>query len=851
LTALCDETLEVNRAVTDPRSALFKTVLVATIVLSGFVAAGAVVASSPKSRLERLDVDRMTSLGELAAALEVLQAKLSEAIDEGAPSHALQQLVLTKAGDLLSRSVSLYEGPTGARRWGDAEARALLLANRALIKEILSRNEAIIRDYQENRLDDLPDPGAFFASPAWQEPQQLISLASYWLGWNGYYTSRLLSREDPLRKEVLEESIGAFSRALIDFGEDSITSKAQFGRGLAYRQLEEYGRAAHDFRAIKEQLPRSDPLHVRCLYEEAALSFDTGNLSLASRQLERIQEEIPEAQGPADVLLQLNRLEARILIAKSHAREAEMGADPNARGELYRKTFGELKQLAARRKGLEPQLYHYVQAHSSAFEKLSYAELGAVGALAMGDAFFERKEYDDATLHYAKLNGEPPSVLPDRMDRVWFRLAYLASKNEQWDRATTLLEPFPERFPTSLLAGEAASLFHVAAHARYRSNPTPQTRRQYVASLQRYLRDCTGCRDRSEVHYQLGDHYRNAGMAQRAIDEFLKVGTDSPNFATAALHVLQFQIDQLESFETAGGARDERWAQLYQEANALLSRVQAFTRAHPKASAVRATAPYRVLLRARLRFLAPQGTCADVLTQLSGFEKRFPQKTDLHQEAMGLRILCSYRLGRFDEGKAQLQRLIRDEPIDPRRYALLQELADRFYRESQVTEGLEEGRVTSESADAALALYRRLDVISRADPDYAGFTDSIELRIAGIHAERNQFPEAIGVYEEILQRNPRSADAMLALGSLYGETGQWERALETWRRFSDGVEIGTHHWFVSRYETANALEQLGMLDRACAVAQMTLVLHPDLGDDELANEFLEIRSRTCTEETSP
>jgi tetratricopeptide (TPR) repeat protein len=243
--------------------------------------------------------------------------------------------------------------------------------------------------------------------------------------------------------------------------------------------------------------------------------------------------------------------------------------------------------------------------------------------------------------------------------------------------------------------------------------------------------------------------------------------------------------------------------------------------------------------------------CSDLLAELNGFEKRFPQKTDLHQEAMGLRIFCSYRLGRFDEGKAQLQRLIRDEPIDPRRYALLQELADRFYRESQVTEGLEEGRVTSESADAALALYRRLDVISRADPDYAGFTDSIELRIAGIHAERNQFPEAIGVYEEILQRNPRSADAMLALGSLYGETGQWERALETWRRFSDGVELGTHHWFVSRYQTANALEQLGMLDRACAVAQMTLVLHPDLGDDELANEFLEIRSRTCTEETSP
>ena len=50
---------------------------------------------------------------------------------------------------------------------------------------------------------------------------------------------------------------------------------------------------------------------------------------------------------------------------------------------------------------------------------------------------------------------------------------------------------------------------------------------------------------------------------------------------------------------------------------------------------------------------------------------------------------------------------------------------------------------------------------------------------------------------------------------------------------------------------ATRLEQLGLRDRACAVAKMTLVLHPDLGDDRLANDFARIRSRTCTEETSP
>jgi tetratricopeptide (TPR) repeat protein len=843
--------LRISNAAIGPRSARFTTVLIVMTVLCFLPPAASLVASPLPSALEHLEVDDMASLGELTTALDLLQTNLMQAINEGAPSYALQQLILTKSGDVLSKTFSLYASPTTPKRTRSAEAKALLLKNRALIKHILSLNEAIIRDYQENRLDQLPDPAAFFASPAWQHPQQLISFASYWLGWNGYYTSLLLAGDDPLRKEVLEEAIDGFSRAFIDFSEDSITTKSLFGRGSAYRQLELYARAAYDFKSVKQKLPKSDPLHVRCLYEEAALSFDTGNLKLASSQLRQIREDIPKAQIPEDVLIRLNRLEVSIFVAASNTEEAELGAGPSARDELYRKTFGALKQLASHKQGLTPQLYQYLQAHSSAFETVSYAELGATGALAMGDAFFDRKEYDKAAPYYTKLYAEPPSILPGRMDRVGFRLAYLSSKKEQWDRTITLLEPFPERFPNSPLAKQASSLFHVAADAHYRRNPTAEAHAQYVASLHRYLRQCTGCPDRSEVQYQLGNHYRQEGMAQEAIEEFLKVGTDSPSFAMAALQALEFYIEQLESLQSAGHAQDERSAQLYRDADTLQSRLQAFASAQAKVSTTRTTAPYRVLLQAKLRVFAPQDACKNILTELGGFEERFPRNTDLHQEVMGLRIHCFYRLQLFDEGEAEIRRLTRDHPIDATRYAFLQKLADRFYRQSRAAQGAEQRAADGASTDAALALYRRLDAISRESPDYATFIDSIQLRIAEIYADKHQLAQAIGMYEQILQRNPRSADAMHALGLLYAKTGQWQLALETWRRFSDGVQLGTHHWFVSRYETARALEQLGMLDRACAVAKMTLVLHPDLGDDELANDFVQIRSQTCTEETSP
>ena len=77
--------------------------------------------------------------------------------------------------------------------------------------------------------------------------------------------------------------------------------------------------------------------------------------------------------------------------------------------------------------------------------------------------------------------------------------------------------------------------------------------------------------------------------------------------------------------------------------------------------------------------------------------------------------------------------------------------------------------------------------------------------------------------------------------------GQWQDALTTWRKFSDGTKAGTHHWFESRYKTARALFELGKKDRACDVLTMTLVLHPDLADRELKKRFLDLKSKSCEE----
>jgi len=76
--------------------------------------------------------------------------------------------------------------------------------------------------------------------------------------------------------------------------------------------------------------------------------------------------------------------------------------------------------------------------------------------------------------------------------------------------------------------------------------------------------------------------------------------------------------------------------------------------------------------------------------------------------------------------------------------------------------------------------------------------------------------------------------------------GQWEQAHLTWRRFSTGIKEGSYHWFDSRYRTAWALIQLDKPGEACDVLTMTLVLHPDFGDDELKNKFVDLRAQYCS-----
>ncbi len=249
-----------------------------------------VEASSLSGDVSKLKVDQISSFKKMKAALDLLKSSSLEAKKGNQFTFNLQKLILLKSGECISKIVEIEQ--QAAHQKKREKDRDLFLTNRGIIKGILTWNQKKIEDLQENKLDQMEDTTDFFNSPEWQQPQYLISLASYWHSWNGYYSSLFYSANDVYRKDLLDEAVDGFSRSLIDFKEESIMARSLFGRALCYKELQKYDKAIYDINSVIGRIKRDNPLYVRSRYEKVMISYLTGNYESASSQLKNFREEV-------------------------------------------------------------------------------------------------------------------------------------------------------------------------------------------------------------------------------------------------------------------------------------------------------------------------------------------------------------------------------------------------------------------------------------------------------------------------------------------------------------------------------------------------------------------------------
>lgn len=799
-------------------------------------------ASSLPETVKLLNVETIGSVDEMKAAMELLNTCSVQAIKEDKFTLSLQELILAKLAQFIDKLVSFHGKAAWETDAAREEEKRLFLAGREIIKKIVAVNKKTLSDMQE-KLDDMEDPLAFFKTPEWQRPQNLAATSSYWLGWNGYYSSLLLREDDPTRKMFLEEALEGFSRAFVDSGKDTLIVASLFGRGLCYKEMKVYQKALKDFQSVREAVKKDDLLYARCRYQEALINNQMGDQESAPRHLDEIDKESTGKRIPDEMRLDLKKLRAAVSVAVLEKRVGEETKEINPEKRDQR-TFAKLKELAANDPTLNAGLYEFTQKHAPMLERLPKTELGPPATLAMADWYLYRNEYDKALDYYLGLMAESPSILRDQMDALYFHIAYAYCKKEAWNNAIPFLETFHTRFPGSSFTRQAVSLYFAATAADYRKDSSEKRYKKFIDSAQVYLKQCTDCPDRSEAHFQVGDYYQQTGSYKEALSHFRQVEKDSPNYGLARYRVLQSRIEDLELLDKKAGSTPGADAEDLRDLTRL---TEEFGKTNPRQDGgedQRVMEPYTIILQARLNFFNPHDGYRESLKTLEEFEVRFPGQKTLFPEVMSIRTKCYARLAMLKEVEVEIDRFINGGSLDSERYEALHNLAEGLYDEVRAFQRKGEKVFARRYTAVALTIYGKLCLIPDKHPSNK-HRASIQLQMARIYTDEGQPRQALAMYKEILKDNPFSSDVLYEVGLLYEKSGQWEDAMTVWKGFTDQVKAGSPIWIESRYRTAYAFKMLGKKDAACTIVTATLTVHPDGGNEQMKKKYLELQPEVC------
>ena len=793
--------------------------------------------------IEGLNIEKLSSVEEMATAVEKLKIETATAIKQAQFTISFQELLLSKSGACVNRLVTLTAGEQADSV--KIKAGALLGDIRLLLVDIQSINKKAISKLGESHLESIKEPAVFFKSDAWQKPHALVSLSSYWLGWNDYYTGLPLADDDPRKKKLMEEAISSFSLAFPDLNEDTMIAETLLGRALCYKELKEYEKATDDLISAKSMLTKENELFFKILFEEAGIRFQTGELDQALGLLDDFFESFPDAMIPERVSIEGNRLRAKILLALLEKDELNPAKEANTANKA--KAFDRFKKLADGSKQLGVEFYRYVKAHATELENLSYEALGIWGTAAVGDYLFDRNNYTDAIGYYLHLNITPEALPDELLSDIWFRLADIYHKQEEWQKAIGFLDMLVKKFPGGPHTSEASGLFYAAALKLYMAEANEQTYSQYIEAAKTYTTHCQGCPELSEAHFQLGKYYQKKGQAEKANLEYSLVGTDSPNFGIAQYPLLQDITEQLKHLERQEQGKSEKAAKLYAEGIKRITDLQNQQPGKEGEGLSKTQAAHMVILKAALYGYGPQTAAKETLKCLDEFEQHYPAEKKLILSAKMLRIDAYYALGMLTEVQTEITGVFPSGQIDPDHFAFLQELGNRLHRESAMPREPKDKNISDHQRAAAHMIYEKLYQISVDNSAYRAEKDAIQNRMAEMYMNEDNRVKAIELYEEILQKNPQSASAAYNLGAIYEKNGQWAEALENWQRFSEQSEVGSYHWYESRYRTARAFVELGKRDMACNIIKTTFSLHPEKGDDNLVKKLQVMQLELCAE----
>ncbi|HEV7732364.1 MAG TPA: tetratricopeptide repeat protein [Candidatus Binatia bacterium] len=654
----------------------------------------------------------------------------------------------------------------------------------------LERDLAAAATEIENTQDKLRDQDVesdgnletLFESERWQQLEVQGLVVAYHLAWVRYQGAQLVG-DGPKKKALLQKAVDGFSQFTDVAGVPEISSESLYGRGLAYMDMGDWGKATADLEQASSEAKTASRA-------KAALA------EVARRKAGGKAPEAPPQPAPDDPEVLATGLAERLPKVPGDA-AAEKDAATLARGLAARGGAwqGRIATMVADKLGDRSSYGLWLQAQL-AVDRGRCADVAPLAAASNNVNDGGRARYRPEILFMeagCRLNGGKPQEAAD------------------------LFAEFLKEFPNSDRAREAA-YYRIRALDMVRAN-NPAATPAFEEALASYLQRFGKTDGAAEAHWLLGDLYRTKGDCVKAATELVQVPA-GPFAARAKMASLECRVNALGP-KTPPAERAQ-----------LVADLDAFVKATPAKGGDEALVARAALMGA----LAAAGTTPPAhdttLALLADFEKNYPSQKELLPKAVEARLAAKVALGQLADATADLDAYLAAGGSTERSKTLARlgrDLAARTER--------------GEPADRQQALVLARKVYAALLQSGGGTADKVTL--ADLELKSGDGAAARKLYEEVLQTEPTSAEALRGAAKAAAAAGDVDAALAYWRRVLDASPTGATSWYEARVAQVTLLKDSNRKPEACQILKSSRGRATSTGGDQLAKRLQTMEAEVC------
>jgi tetratricopeptide (TPR) repeat protein len=389
---------------------------------------------------------------------------------------------------------------------------------------------------------------------------------------------------------------------------------------------------------------------------------------------------------------------------------------------------------------------------------------------------------------------------------------------------------------------DASYMRFKAVEAVVAKNPNADLGAQYEGAVRAYLSRYPTHKFAYEAQFRLGELLQAQRKFADAVQAYAKVQGDPGFELRAQFATLQcdFELLQAADRRAPGNPRDallkrigvglqtfDRQAAEYEKRKVPVDQVPL--------GQMRAKAAVMHAVHATLQ---PEPDDRVIVEALTGFEKKYPEQTDLVPQVARLRLNAYQRLGRFADAEAEVK------AHGPAMLANLgapaiEDLAVSFVREGARRAGRGDAAANQAAQQVALRLYEQL--VSESEG-----SGKVRLTLARLYENTGDLKKAGALFSEALQANPSSPAALRGLARIAESEKRLADALGYWQQLGKAVRAGDATWYEANYEMARLTQAMGKTKESCQQLEQLKPAMPGLSDADLRKRLDELYKQVCS-----